>query len=103
MQGGEEGGNATVAKDLTSIALVPFGEFFFKVGFAFFESAAQRGRCDEEGEQKDCPIQTANSKDDRTGEGCCDGSAAIQTAGFVGEEGDEEGEEKTEEELHEMG
>jgi hypothetical protein len=40
MQGGEESGDATVAKDLTCVTLVAFGKFFVEALFAFFEGAA---------------------------------------------------------------
>jgi hypothetical protein len=101
MQSSEEGGDASIAKDLPGVAFVSFGEFFFECGFSFFECTAQHGRCDEEGKQKDRPWQPADTENDRAGESGGDCSAFVETAGFVSEEGDEKGEEKSEKELHE--
>ena len=100
MQRGEESGNTAVAENLTSVAFVTFGEFFFELGFAIFERTAQGRGCDEEGEQEDRPLPASNSEDDSASEGSGDGSAFVEAAGFIREECDDDSEEKTKEELH---
>lgn len=40
-----------IAEHLTCVALVAFGIFFVESLLAFFERAAQRGRCEKESEQ----------------------------------------------------
>ena len=51
MQGGEESGDAAVAKDLTCITLVAFGKFFVETLLALFEGTAQSRGGDEKCEQ----------------------------------------------------
>ena len=84
MQGGEERGRASVAKDLTGIALTAFGKFFVQALFAFFECARERGGRDEESQQEDRPRQTAQPEDGRADEGRRVRAALAQAVKAVG-------------------
>lgn len=100
MERGEESRDAAVAEDLASIALMAFGIFFVETLFAAFECAAQCGGCNKKCEQKNCPLPSANSKDDRACESRRIRSAFIQAVRSICEKSNEECEEETEDELH---
>ncbi len=100
MENHEKSCQSAVAKDLAYIPLVAFGKLFIHIFLALFKGPAQPGRGDEEYHEQDCPLPSAQTKNDRADKRSCNCTTTVQAVSAIRQVSNKDCKDEAKKDLH---